>query len=219
VSPRGAHPAALRWWVAILLLVACACSGSPPEDEADAEAPVPVPDESVTEKASVTPLQRNTVEIFFPSLLGDGLIGEYREIFETVTPGDRAKQIVADLIDGPATPEALRAVPQGTVLRQAYVLDDGTAYLDFSPDLTERIGGGSMGEILTIYSIIDSVVANVPEITRVGIMVNGEPIETLNGHIDLRRALKPNFDLVLAPTVVEAQHPPTGPIVAGGTFP
>ena len=38
---------------------------------------------------------------------------------------------------------------------------DGTAYLDFSEDLAAAIGGGSMRELLTVYSIVDSVVLNV----------------------------------------------------------
>ena len=78
------------------------------EDSPGADEPVspPVPDESIVEESTVTPLKRHTVEVYFPSVRGNGLIGEYREIFETVTPGDRAKQIVADLIAGPSIPHS-----------------------------------------------------------------------------------------------------------------
>jgi spore germination protein GerM len=154
------------------------------------------------------------VEVYFPSASRDGLVGEFREIFSTATPGDRAKQIVADLISGPTTGKCLRAVPKSTRLRQVYVLADGTAYIDFSPELTEGIGGGSMKELLTVYSIVDSVAFNVREVQRVAILVNGQPIETMNGHLDLRSPLKPNPRWILGSKIVEAQRPK--PLVASG---
>ena len=143
------------------------------------------------------PLRTTTVEIYFPSTNGDGLIGEFREIFNTATPGDRAKQIVSDLISGPTSNQALRAIAPGTRLRQAYVLENGVAYLDFSQELTDGLGGGSMNELLTVYAIVDSVALGVQEIKRVAILINGRPIETMNGHLDLRGPLKPNARFIL----------------------
>ena len=42
-----------------------------------------------------------------------------------------------------------------------------------------------------------SVVLNIPEIRRVGILINGQPIDTLNGHMDLRLPLPPNIELIV----------------------
>jgi len=170
--------------------------GTDPPTEPDAEAD---PDEDVDE-----PLRTATVEIYFPSALSDGLVGEFREIFDTANPGDRAKQIVADLISGPTSDDCLRAMSPSTRLRQVYVLGDGIAYLDFSSELTEGVGGGSMTELLTVYAIVDSVAFGVREVHRVGILVNGRPLETMNGHLDLRRPLKPNSRLILGSIVVDA---------------
>ncbi len=150
------------------------------------------------------PLRTATVEIYFPSAVSDGLVGEFREIFDTATPGDRVKQIIADLISGPMSDDCLRAVSPSTRLRQVYVLADGTAYLDFSSELTEGMGGGSMMELLTVYSIVDSVAFGIREVHRVGILVNGRPLETMNGHLDLRRPLKPDSRLILGSIVVDA---------------
>jgi spore germination protein GerM len=167
-------------------------------------------DESETEEASITPLERRTVEIYFPSLIEDGLVSEFREIFNTATPGDQIKQIVADLISGPTSEEATWAVPGGARLRQAYVLGDGTAWLDFSSELTDGIRGGSMNELLTVYAIVNSVVVNVPDVERVGILVNGRPVESLNGHIHLLNPLGPNFNLILGSITVRGPAPPGG---------
>jgi hypothetical protein len=151
----------------------------------------------------IDPLPRNQVEIYFPSALESGLVGEFREIFATSTPGDRVKQIVNDLIEGPTSDEALRALPAGVLLRQAFVLDDGVAYLDFNSALADGLGGGSMEEMLAIYAIVDSVVLNVPEIHAVGLLINGGPLETLNGHVDLRRPLLADYSLILGSIVVQ----------------
>jgi hypothetical protein len=194
-------PAALA---AVLLIGALSCGGTGEPEPEPGPAPVGTSTEAVPakgEESEVIPLRRGAVEIYFPSALGNGLVGEFREIFDTVTPGDRAKQIIADLISGPATPDALRAVPAGTRLRQVYVLDNGVAYLDFSSELSEGLGGGSMRELLTVYSIVDSVALGVREISRVAILVNGQPLETLNGHMDLRRPLPPDFSLILGSIV------------------
>jgi len=113
-----------------------------------------------------------------------------------------AKQIIADLISGPDSDDALGAVPPSTRLRQTYVLESGLAYLDFSSELRDGVGGGSMEEILTVYAIVDSVVINIPEIDRVTILINGRSVATLNGHLDLRRPLRPDFSLILGSIIV-----------------
>lgn len=194
---------------ATMLLVSFACS-APDENVAPLEPAAAEPgDASIEDEATAPdqPLRTATVEVYFPSAVDDGLVGEFREIFDTATPGDRVKQIIADLISGPTTAQCMRAVPPGTRLRQAYVLADGTAYLDFSSELTEGIGGGSMKELLTVYSIVDSVAFNLREVQRVAILVNGRPIETMNGHLDLRRPLNPDARMILGSIVVGGRLP------------
>jgi spore germination protein GerM len=197
--PRHGLLAALL--IAALLLGGC--SGS--DEEIAASEDEGAPEEAIVAEARdpAAPLPRNTVEIYFPSVSSNGLVGEYRQIFDTANPSDKAKQIVADLISGPAGEGTLRALPPATRLRQAYVLDNGVAYLDFSADLKEDIGGGSMEEILAAYAIINSIVVNIPEVRRVGILVNGRPLATLNGHLDLRRPLPADYSLVIGSIKVE----------------
>jgi len=148
------------------------------------------------EEPSVEPLRQTQIEVYFPSASGAGLVGEFREIFVTGTPGDMAKQIISDLIEGPTGKQALRALPSAVRLRQAYMMESGLVYLDFSSELKEGLEGGSNNELLTIFSIVNSVVLNVAEIKRVVLLVGGRPVETLNGHVDLTRPLKPDFSLV-----------------------
>ena len=174
----------------------------------EARAREPAPEAQSPETAP--PLVEETVTLYFPSTVGDGLATETRQILHTAFPGDRAKQIISDLLAGPSGDSAASLVPAGTRLRQVYVLDDGTAYADFSEELRSGIEGGSDPEILTVYSIVNSLALNLPEIRRVAILVEGRECETLNGHLDLRRPLKPDRKLVLG-------EQPDAPRDDGGT--
>jgi spore germination protein GerM len=158
-----------------------------------------VPAAGATDDAASQPPEAETVAkasvtLYFPSAAGNTLMEETREIVETKQPADRGAQILAALLDGPQSDEALPAVPEGTMLRRLWVERDGDAYADFSEELASGISGGSADEILTIFAIIDSLTANVPEIRRVGILVAGRERDTL-GHLDLRRPLLPDLSL------------------------
>jgi len=171
-------------------------------------------DPTVPPLAAGEGLRRLSVLVYYPSAVAHGLIGEPHEIFETTSPGDRAKQILADLISGPETELALTALPPGTRLRQVYVLEQGTAFVDFSTDLKRGLGGGSTEELFTVYSIVNSLTLNVPEIRRVGILINGEPVETLNGHLDLRRPLTPDSSIIVIEAVPMIVDLPPAPGVS-----
>jgi hypothetical protein len=193
--------------IVLLAVIAClaGCGGGDEQPAADADASAN--DSETTEDveqgeeeaadSSLTPLPRRTVEIYFPSLAEQGLVSEFHEIFATATAGDQIKQIVADLISGPTIDGATRALPGGTRLRQAYVLDGGIAWLDFSSELSEGLTGGSEVELMTIFSIVNSVVANVQSVRRVGFLINGQPVETLNGHVHLLNPIRPDFSLII----------------------
>ena len=190
MNPRASLPLALLGLGLLFALTALYfriqdAPPAPPEPEpaqlASEAAPVEPPaeepggalDAEVEEELPQEPLRRQSVLVYFPGAELDGLVGEEREIFGTASPGDRAKQILADVVSGPTSPEAARAVPLGTRLLQVYVLETGVAYVDFSSDLKRGIGGGSMAELLTVYAIVDSVALNVSEIKRVGILIEG----------------------------------------------
>jgi spore germination protein GerM len=186
-------------------LLALACGGAPaPPADAPEESASRGPAPEAGEDPTPSTIPRIEVILWFPSSAADALVGEPGEIFSTTDPGARAKQIVTALLAGPQTVDAMPALPPETTLRQVYVLDDGTAWIDFSSQIRRGLGGGSSDERLAVYSVVDSVAFNVPEIGRVGILVDGNPVETLNGHLDLRRPLLPDRSLLTGPGIVGA---------------
>jgi spore germination protein GerM len=183
-------------------LAGAACGGAreraPVEPAGEATAPAPGAADEGREAApsDLLPVALESVRVYFPSQEGDLLRGEDRQVYKTPHPGDRAKQIVAALLEGPEQGGSSRALPEGTRLRQLFVLEDGTAWADFSSEIRENLAGGSANELMAVYAVVDSIAFNVPEIARVGFLVEGRPVETLNGHLDLRRALRGRRDLL-----------------------
>jgi len=193
---------------ALLTLAACG-AGAPgegvtpqagatgePEQAGVGEMAAEAGEEAEESSVPMEPLSRRRVTVYFPSVSGNTLHGEGREIFDTASPADRAKQILSDLLSGPTGSEAVPALPPGTQFRQVFVMDGGVAYVDFSTELREGMSGGSSTELMAVYAIVNSVALNIPEVKRVGILVDGRPCDTLNGHLDLRRPLPPKVSLL-----------------------
>ncbi|MFQ5848841.1 MAG: GerMN domain-containing protein [Candidatus Methylomirabilales bacterium] len=134
------------------------------------------------------------VRLFFADSSADKLQEEERTISRAASFVEEAKRTVAELIKGPQG-DLSPTIPSGVGLRQIYIDGRGTAYVDFTRDLQTNHPGGSDGELLTIYSIVDTLTANFDEIQRVKILVEGAEILTLAGHIDTRQAFRPRYSL------------------------
>ena len=72
-----------------------------------------------------------------------------------------------------------RLVPHGLDL---FLSEQGTAFIDFSNTISINHPGGLLNELTTIYSVVDSLTYNLPEIKQVKIMIGGVEKETLAGH-------------------------------------
>jgi hypothetical protein len=66
-----------------------------------------------------------------------------------------------------------------------YLLPDGTALADFSEALTAESPSGILSENLEIESIVKTLESNVPALHRLKILIHGQEVDTLAGHVDL----------------------------------
>lgn len=122
---------------------------------------------------------------------------EQRNVALPQNPAAAMPVVVRELFKPPASPARARSFPADTVVRAAYLLPDGTAFVDLGgPTLTQGWGTGSHEELMAVYAIVETVTANFPDAKRVRILVNGEPAETLAGHINIARSLGPMPSLV-----------------------
>ena len=96
----------------------------------------------------------------------------------------RSKQVLNTLLAGPVDME-LRTLPPDAVLLAFYLLPDGTAIADFSEALATSVPSGIVSEQLAVNSIAHTLAANVPQVQRLKILIHGQEVETLAGHLDL----------------------------------
>ena len=136
------------------------------------------------------------VTLFFET--PDMLLGqEQRNLALPENPAGALSVVMRELLKGSANAAVPRIFPADSVVRATFLLPDGTAFVDLGgPTLTGGWGTGSHEELMAVYSIVSTVTTNFPEVKRVRILVNGEPAETLAGHISLRQPLKPITSLL-----------------------
>ncbi|TET09929.1 spore germination-like protein [Candidatus Aerophobetes bacterium] len=141
------------------------------------------------------PQEMKIVKLYFSESAGERLVSEERKIIASPQIDQEAKLILKELIEGPKDSSLNPTLPSQTEIRAVYVKDD-CFYVDFSSSLKEKHPGGSTGELLTIYSIVNTLLENFPSQSQVQILIQGEPAETLAGHIDIRNPLSKNFSVV-----------------------
>ena len=157
-------------------------------------------------KKSVSPATRpltgkteKEVMVFFSDYTRDKLTPEMRKIRPSNDLAGLSKQVINELIKGPKG-NLGPTIPRGTQLRELHIDQTGTVYVDFTRELAANHPGGSSAELHTIYSIVDSLILNFPEIKRVQILIEGEVIkQTLAGHIDARRPFSVNREIIRNP--------------------
>lgn len=125
------------------------------------------------------------------------LAAEPRSLPLPENPAGAIPLVVREMMKGPASANLARLYPQDTVVRAAYMLPDGTAFVDLGgPTLSQGWGTGTHEELMAVYSLVQTVTANFPDAKRVRLLVNGEPAETLAGHVWLGKSLHPMPSLV-----------------------
>jgi hypothetical protein len=136
-----------------------------------------------------------SVALYFPGP-GGRLLREERDIEGSTDPSRVAAHVVEALLEGPHSEKSFRPFPEGVGIGEVYVTLDGVAYVDLiSAGNPTPPFEGSTVEMLTLYSLVNSVVENVPGARSVVVLWNGRQPRTFGGHIDTTRPLFPAADL------------------------
>ncbi len=80
-------------------------------------------------------------------------------------------------------------IPKDTQLMSIFLDNRGIVYTDFSEAMIRNHPGGTWGELITIYCLVNTIMANFHTIKGVKILIMGKEVETLKGHIDIRYPL------------------------------
>jgi hypothetical protein len=133
-------------------------------------------------------------------------------------PVQRSKQVLEELISSPPLPEE-RTLPADVTILGFYILPDGTAIADFSDALVTEIPSGIASETTAIESIARTLDNNVPGLHRLKILIHGQEVDTLAGHVDLTGFFDLNAMPAAAPAQRTSSEPAVRPDAAGSASP
>lgn len=140
--------------------------------------------------------RKQLITLFFPDSNSGLLVGEEREIERYPVITDQIKECFRQLNQGPRKPGLSPVIPAATELKEVFLdIDNGIAYVDFSPEISTNHPGGIEAELFTIYAIINTLCHNFPAIKKVQILIDSREEETLAGHLFIQLPLMPDWSL------------------------
>jgi len=163
------------------------------------------------ESPGVVDVRTGAAILFFIAEGGLLLVPHEQQVEIDITDDSltRARVILKHQLGAAPAPLA-SPFPEGTELRAVYLTPNGDAFVDLNREVTQKHGGGSLDELLTIYALVNALTTNMPEISTVQILIEGLEVDTLAGHIDIRHPLRRNMKWV-AGTKRDSESEPTSP--------
>ncbi len=123
--------------------------------------------------------------LYFTGADGRKLVGERREIY----PADPSREAVAhslfrELAGGPTTGGHHPVVPPTLEVESLFFDDIGGLFISFSGASLKGWAWGSSSELGFIKGIVRTVGSSFPEIARITLLVDGERVESIAGHVE-----------------------------------
>ena len=202
----------LKKYVAVLLtavsVMSAGCEQQPPVVEppsvdkppsVETTTPTAPPDERVEPKSeppqkteTTPPVEKARVEdmkvkVYYPDESGLRLVEVEREI-KVSKDADKYAAAVETMMTAPAEQELTEIFPKRAKLLDVTV-DNGVATVNFDGELQKHFVGGSAGETFLVGSVVNTL-TNFDEIKSVLILIDGQKIESLAGHMDLSEPIE-----------------------------
>jgi len=165
-------------------------------DDETAEAPAAGASSAARDDEAPADVQRQiNVKLFFQAADRPGLVIEERAVSAPPELSAQLRGVVEELVRGSKQGLGATLAPETKVL-DVFVSSRGIAYVDLSKEAVMAHPGGTDAELMTVYSLVNSLVVSFPAVKRVQILVEDRPAETLAGHVDLTRPLAPDLSLL-----------------------
>lgn len=149
---------------------------------------------------------KRSVTLFFAAD-GTRLAREAREIDPCDDDNACLKSVLDELLNGPVG-EFGETVPEGTAV-DAVRIEGNQVTIEFNRTFIDAMLPGSSAEMLAVYSVVNTVAVNFPQIQKVKLNVDGNSGVILR-HLDLSDPLLPDYSLEQSP-VPEPEKSSTGP--------
>ncbi len=171
-----------------------------PTPDPAAEAPAVAPPAAAAPAAG----PRIKATLFYASEDGQRLVGVEQDVPLAEGTVAQARELVSALLSVQPEEPLASTIPEGTVLRGVYVSDRQEVFVDLDETVRSKHPGGSMQELLTVYSLVNTLLVNLPTVSEVQILIDGREVDTLAGHVDLRRPLRKNETLIVTPETAQS---------------
>ncbi len=130
--------------------------------------------------------------LFFGSEDGLHLVPTEREVPLAEGAVAQARSVLEALLAAEAPAPLVSTIPKGVALRGIFISDRNEVFVDFDPAIRTSHPGGTQQELMTVYTIVNTLLTNLPGLQEVQILIGGQEVDTLAGHVDLRRPLRKN---------------------------
>jgi spore germination protein GerM len=141
-----------------------------------------------TPSADAAAARRIQATLYYLSDDGADLVPVAREVAYGETPADQVRHLMTAQLAA-ATDGHTSVFPEGVTVRGVFLGTRGEVYVDLSPEVSSAHVGGSHSEALAVFAIVNVITANLPDIRAVQILVDGQEVDSLAGHIDLRQPI------------------------------
>lgn len=144
---------------------------------------------SINKEATET---RNLI-LYFPDEQGEYLVQVDREV-AMATSESVEHRIIEELHNPPSNQGLGSVLPQEAFVKSIEV-SDGICYIDFNEAFKTKHYGGSTGETMTVYAIVNSL-TELPNISHVQFMIEGKRVEDFKGHLDFSELFENDINLI-----------------------
>ena len=176
--------------LALTLLCAMVLAGCDEQKQGEAGSKTVVSSSSGSSSSSSSSSQSGSkaqlvnIKVYYPDENATGLVAVEKSIKDT---DNKYQAAVEALIAGTEKKGLANVFPKKAKLLQVTV-SGKVAKVDFSRELQKNFVGGSTGEEMLVGSVVNTL-TEFPEIKKVQILVDGQEVETLSGHMDLSQPL------------------------------
>lgn len=131
------------------------------------------------------------LKIYYSSSDAAHVVAEVRTVAKNDHPAQTAMEL---LLAGPQNSQLVSVLPKDTKLKNIWVKDH-VAYVDFNDKLVKNSQGGSISEVLLTAALANTL-TEFPDVKKVQILVEGQKISSLTGHMDMSEPFGRNEKII-----------------------
>ena len=136
-------------------------------------------------------LPEREIQLYFSDQEGRFLQPETRQIDGCEEDRDCIRSLLEALRTG-SQQELLPVLPEETGILEIE-LENDLVRVNFSRHLSDFHPGGSLSELLTVYSLANSLSENFPYLRQLQILIDGQLQQTLKGHVRIDQPIYADF--------------------------